>query len=218
MGSSTAKIKRQSCAAETESTTIRKGNPYRFGQPLTKRFGKSGSQVPPPQQFRIVEKYVRGMSIRRIAEEEDRARQTVTKIVRAPEVQDYMANLQAEVIGLGDEMVRSVQFALRNEMDGRLGFEMLKAIGVVPVAAQIQPANETNFTEQHRKLAEEWTMKLGILAIEKHKVYGTELTPDLEELKQRLEELEPKSTEMQQSVTPELKPSRKRHASLRPNR
>ncbi len=38
--------------------------------------------IPAPQRERILQKYVAGQSIREIAREENRARETVTKIIR----------------------------------------------------------------------------------------------------------------------------------------
>lgn len=156
---------------------------YRSGQVFTKKFGKSGLQVPVPQQLRIVEKYMQGMSIRRIAEDEDRARQTVTKIVRAPEVQNYIEKLREQVIALGDEMLNSVRYALRNELHGQLGYQMLKDIGVIQ-AAQVR-CNDQSYTpeERHQKLTEEWTRRLNLIALEKSAVYGTTLPPGLQFLR-----------------------------------
>jgi len=161
---------------------------YQFGQPLTKKFGQTGSQVPPPQQLRIVKRYMEGMSIRRIAEEEDRARQTVTKIVRAPEVQSYIEKLREEVVGLGEEMVKSLRFALKNEIDGHLAHEMLKDIGVIPLQGQVLLNSQSLWTEeQQQRLTQEWTRRLNMMAIEKSLVYGTTLPPELERMKKTLQ-------------------------------
>jgi hypothetical protein len=155
---------------------------YQFGQPFTKKFGNTGLQVPVPQQLRIIEKYMQGMSIRQIAEEEDRARQTVTKVVRAPEVQGYIEKLQEEVIALGDEMLKSVRFALRHELDGRLAHEMLRDIGVIQPRPLMQWSSPTQATEEEcEKLKEEWTKRLNLMALEKSRVYGTKLPSGLEE-------------------------------------
>jgi hypothetical protein len=164
---------------------------YQFGQLFTKKFGKRGLQVPVPQQLRIIEKYMQGMSLRRIAEEEDRARQTVTKIVRAPEVEGCIEKLREEVIALGDEMVKSVRFAVRHELDGRLAYEMLKDIGVLQPRAQVQLNNQSQMTEEQSEefWTEEWTKRLILMAMERNRVYGTALPEHLEELKRESERL-----------------------------
>jgi hypothetical protein len=164
---------------------------YQFGQLFTKKFGKRGLQVPVPQQLRIIEKYMQGMSLRRIAEEEDRARQTVTKIVRAPEVEGCIEKLREEVIALGDEMVKSVRFAVQHELDGRLAHELLKDIGVLQPRAQLQLNNQSQMTEEQSEKfwTEEWIRRFALMAMERNRVYGTELPEHVEELKRESERL-----------------------------
>jgi hypothetical protein len=170
---------------------VEKKRVYQFGQLFTKKFGTRGLQVPVPQQLRIIEKYMQGMSLRRIAEEEDRARQTVTKIVRAPEVEGCIEKLREEVIALGDEMVKSVRFAVRHELDGRLAYEMLKDIGVLQPRAQVQLNNQSQMTEEQSEKfwTEEWTRRLILMAMERNRVYGTALPVHLEELKRESERI-----------------------------
>src|ERR1700732_2236626 len=172
--SATAKI--QPTRTRMKPRTAKKGKLYQFRPPITKKFGNTGSQVPAPQQLRIIEKYMRGTSIRQIAEEEDRARQTVAKVVRAPEVQGYIAKLREQVIALGDEMVKSVQFALRNELDGQLAYAMLKDIGVMQPRAQGQLESQPT-AEQWKQ---EWMKRLDVLALERNAVYGSRLPAHLE--------------------------------------
>jgi hypothetical protein len=179
----TARIKRT--RTTMKPVAVEKKRVYQFGQLFTKKFGMRGLQIPVPQQLRIIEKYMQGISLRRIAEEEDRARQTVTKIVRAPEVEGCIEKLREEVIALGDEMVKSVRFAVRHELDGRLAYEMLKDIGVLQPRAQVQLNNQSQMTEEQSEKfwTEEWMRRLDLMAMEKSRVYGTMLPEHLEELK-----------------------------------
>jgi hypothetical protein len=98
-------------------------------------------------------------------------------------VQDYIKKLREEVMALGDEMVKSIRFALRHELDGRLANEMLKDIGVIQPRAQAQLNNQSEVTEEQfeKNLTGEWLMKLDLVALEKSRVYGTTLPPGLEE-------------------------------------
>lgn len=178
MSTATGRARIQPTRRRLKPVTGGKGKLYQFRQPSTKKFGNTGSQVPVPQQLRMIEKYMRGTSIRQIAEEEDRARQTVTKVVRAPEVQGYIEKLREQVIALGDEMVKSVQFALRNELDGQLAYAMLKDIGVMQPGAQEQLNGQ--LTEDQWNL--EWMRRLDVIALERHRVYGVTLPPHLKEL------------------------------------
>jgi hypothetical protein len=183
MAKTTGKARIQRTRTTMKPRTVEKKRVYQFGQLFTKKFGKRGLQVPVPQQLRIIEKYMQGMSLRRIAEEEDRARQTVTKIVRAPEVEGCIDKLREEVIALGDEMVKSVRFAVQHELDGRLAHELLKDIGVLQPRAQVQWNNQSQMTEEQSEKfwVEEWIRRLALMARERNRVYGTELPEHLEE-------------------------------------
>jgi hypothetical protein len=154
---------------------------YQSGQPFTKKYGKKGSQVPVPQQLRIMNKYIRGMSIRQIAEDEDRARQTVAKIVQTGEVQEYITKLRAEVIGLGDEAVKSLRHGLKNELDGRLAYQLLKDIGAIQSSTDVQANPPQPTQRQEEELTEEWIRRIHLLALEKSIVYGTTPPPPIEQ-------------------------------------
>jgi hypothetical protein len=93
---------------------------------------KPRTNVPPPQSARIIEKFISGQSIRKIAREEKRDRDTVKRLVQSDEVREYVLKLRAEFYGLGSDAVDAVQHQLRQEKNGRLGLEILKGIGVVP--------------------------------------------------------------------------------------
>jgi hypothetical protein len=96
----------------------------------------SGTIMPPPQSARIMQRYVSGESIRRIAREEQRDRATVTKIVRSDEMNAFVQKLREEYYGLGFEAMDAVRHALRIQKDGRLGHQLLEDIGVIPSAEE----------------------------------------------------------------------------------
>ena len=58
--------------------------------------------IPPLQVERIRQRYVAGESIRKIAREEKRDQETVSKIVKGPEIQVYVENLREQYYGLGE--------------------------------------------------------------------------------------------------------------------
>lgn len=105
------------------------------------------------------------------------------KIVRSSEVQDNEKKLREDLIALGDEMVQSLRFALRHELDGRLAYELLKDFGVIQPWAQVQSNDQSEVTEEQleKDLTGEWLMKLDLMALEKNRVYGTTLPEGLEE-------------------------------------
>ena len=88
--------------------------------------------VPAPQRERIVKRFVAGDAIRKISRDEHRSRGTVSRIVNSTEVQSYVQNLRAEYYGLGDEAMDSVRRALRQCTDGKIAYQLLADIGVVP--------------------------------------------------------------------------------------
>jgi len=93
---------------------------------------KPRTSVPPPQSARIAQRYISGQSIRKIAREEHRDRETVKRVVQARDVQEYVLLLRAQFFAVGADAVDAVQHQLRDGKDGRLGLEVLRDVGVVP--------------------------------------------------------------------------------------
>ena len=93
---------------------------------------RTRNRVPPPQRERILQKYVNGESIIDISKEEQRNRETVSKIVRGPEMQEHVRAMRERWFGLALDAISAVEHALREQKDGRLGFQLLTSIGVIP--------------------------------------------------------------------------------------
>jgi hypothetical protein len=111
------------------------------------------NRVPPPQRERILQKYVTGKkSIKDISKEEGRNRETVAKIVRGPEMQEYVRTMRERWFGLGTDAMSAVEHALTEQKDGRLGFQLLASIGVIPSPEERRslaiPLTETESDEQ----------------------------------------------------------------------
>ena len=60
--------------------------------------------IPAPQRERIMQRHTLGQSIRRIAREENRARETVTKIVRSDDMRAYVTGLRERSTVLGTSL------------------------------------------------------------------------------------------------------------------
>ncbi len=104
--------------------------------------------VPPPQSARIMQRYISGDSIRKIAREERRDRATITKIVRSDEMNAVVQKMRERYYGLGFDALDAVQHTLRVRKDGGLGRQVLTGIGVIPSAEEryaiaIQPDKAT---------------------------------------------------------------------------
>jgi hypothetical protein len=90
-----------------------------------------------PMRLRIVELRLCGCSFTEIARRTCKSRPTVTKVVRrSPESQEIRDELKARLIGESYDWIESINFAVRNELDGSLAYRLLKAHGVIPDVAQ----------------------------------------------------------------------------------
>lgn len=89
-------------------------------------------RITPPMQLEILRLYLQGYSLSEISRRTHRARQTVTKICRSPEIQDKFQELKALLLDASNGWVVSINRAVRNEMDGQLAFKLLQSFDVIP--------------------------------------------------------------------------------------
>jgi 1,4-dihydroxy-2-naphthoyl-CoA synthase len=89
--------------------------------------------VPPGQQAAMQASYLLGKSIRQIAREMHRDPATVSKIVKSAQMDRIVLDMKKKFFGkLLPKALKSIQFALDEETDGRLGYQVLKDSGVTP--------------------------------------------------------------------------------------
>src|SRR5882762_2289555 len=89
--------------------------------------------TPPPQQQRIKRKYMDGMSIRQIAREEHKARETVTKIVHSADMSEIVQRMREKLFALMDECIDAITRAVKYSKDGGwLAFELAERWGAIP--------------------------------------------------------------------------------------
>ena len=89
-------------------------------------------RVPPPQRERILQRYVAGESIVKISREEHRNRETVTRIVRSEDMERFVRAMREQLYGLTGDALTAIRHSLQEKKDGRLAFDILSAIGVIP--------------------------------------------------------------------------------------
>jgi hypothetical protein len=114
--------------------------------------------IPPPQSARIVQRYICGESLRKIARAEHRDRGTVAKIVRGPEVAEYIEVLRGKFYGALEIAMDTLLNELQNPSSktrGGLACEMLKSSGVVPNRNQTmdlesQPSSQIRKAKRRR--------------------------------------------------------------------
>ena len=143
----------------------------------------SQSRIPAPQRARIVQRFVSGQGIRQISREEKRSRVTVTRIVRASEVQAYVQDLRAAYYGLGQEAVDALRRSIRRTTDGKIAYQLLADIGVVPDQEERQRSRTVGTQEDEDREARGWVVKLAYLALQRRLAYGMPLDDFEEDVK-----------------------------------
>jgi hypothetical protein len=145
--------------------------------------------IPPPQSARIMQRYISGESLRKIAQAEHRDRATISKIVKSPEVAEYIEVLREKFYGSLEIAMDSLLDELRNpncKTRGWLAFEMLKASGVVPNRNQMMELeSRTPEPEPDSEQAAIKRIAVALVqgAIERHRFFGLPL-PEADEVEQ----------------------------------
>jgi Helix-turn-helix domain len=94
---------------------------------------KVKTTVPPGQQAAMQASYLLGKSIRQIAREMHRDPATVSKIVKSAQMDGIVLDMKEKFFGkLLPRALQSVLFALDEETNGQLGYQVMKDAGVVP--------------------------------------------------------------------------------------
>ena len=114
--------------------------PDKVGQNRKKSAITARFNVPAPQIARIRSRHVAGQSNREIAFAEGRSKDTVAKIVNAADFDQYIRKIQEEPYGLAPEAILSLKVALKLDSGGRLSYDFLKDLGVVPGRRQANVA------------------------------------------------------------------------------
>jgi len=117
---------------------------------------RTRNRVPPPQRERILQEYVAGTSIKDISKKEKRNRETVERIVHGPEMQQFVHDMRERFFALGLDAISAIRHSLTEQNDGRLAFQLLASIGVVPSPAERQaiiPLPKFDKESEIRKMA-----------------------------------------------------------------
>lgn len=158
--------------ASSRSTASRAIRVRAIRQNPSKSTKKSRITIPQPQATRIVQRFIAGDSIRKIAREENRDPKTVAKVVRSEEVAEYIRRTRERFYGLGDDALNAIQRALQGG-DARLGYQLLKDIGAIPTSEEValqQMQQPRPVTEADQVKFEMW--KLLTSASERATMYG----------------------------------------------
>ena len=137
---------------------------------------RGSSLVPAPQIERIKQKFVQGYSIRKISREEGRARQTIVRIVRSEDVQNFVKQMQEELWGLIPAAIGALRHELQTNKNSQLAYQIIRDIGVF-LPARIQHPSSPYDSDERVKLIMGEFVKIGL---ERNRIYGTPM-PEIEE-------------------------------------
>jgi hypothetical protein len=149
------------------------------------RVHKNGNRIGVNQRMRIMQKYVVGKSKTDIAKEEGIDRESVRRIVKAPEMDSYVEAKRELWRGLCDDALEVVREKLK-EGDKDVALRVLESNGVIPAPGatfnySIQPATKPTGDERVRQLMEAFAA----VAIERARVYKTPF-PEVQEVADKI--------------------------------
>jgi hypothetical protein len=101
-----------------QSTSNRRKHP--------RKAAKRGSYLAEPKVLRIQQRSVAGRGKGEIAREEQVDLGTVARIVQFPEVQNFIAQAQQELVGLIPGAMAAVRYALNVEKNAMIGLTVLE--------------------------------------------------------------------------------------------
>jgi hypothetical protein len=129
-----------------------------------------------------MQKYVAGESLLQIGREEHRDRDTVARIVKSEEMQEFIRQMREQFYGLAGDAIAAVRYALQNDKDGRLGFQLLTTMGVIPSEAERSALAPTQDAEDAEEAAvATQASQLAYIMINRAKIFGQPL-PHVEEV------------------------------------
>lgn len=136
---------------------------------------KQRSYVPGPQQARIMQRYVKGQSIRQIAKQEHRNQRTVSRIVKSEDIEKFRLEMREQLWGLVPDAISNIRRGL--EQDPRLGLNICKYLGIEPAAEALEKSKQLDLqpltTEEEE--VQRWVEEIVRCGVERHLVFGTPL-------------------------------------------
>jgi hypothetical protein len=88
------------------------------------------NRIPPPEREVIIQMSASGSTIKQISGKVKRNRETVSRIIRGPEMQGFVLEMRERFFGLAPHAIGAIKHALTNRRDGRLALQLLASIGV----------------------------------------------------------------------------------------
>jgi hypothetical protein len=89
-------------------------------------------RIPRPQIERIKQRHIMGQSQREISRAEGRSRPTIARIVKGEEMRAYVQEMRERFYGLAPDALATIEYALREQKDARIAYDILRDVGVAP--------------------------------------------------------------------------------------
>jgi hypothetical protein len=140
-----------------------------------------------PEVERIRQRLIAGLAIRRVAREEVSGRGAAARAVQSDLGADPR-KFREQLYGLAPDALKTLRSAIRNQKDPWPAYQLLRDIGAVPSRkerelAGTQAPSAEQLLQQYKHRA---AYQLGLVAMERNEVYGTELPISQDELNQRV--------------------------------
>jgi len=147
------------------------------------------SYLPAPQIQRIQQRHIAGEKNSAIARAEGCDRHTVARIVKAPEMKAYVAEMRERFNGFAPLALDTIEAGLTTLKDTRLACEVLKGIGVIDPRGNTVAVDVERESDEAReeRLRMEWSGALLFLAMHRNQVFDISLEPELAKLKYPLD-------------------------------
>jgi hypothetical protein len=156
-------------------------------------------RIPAPQIERIKQRHIVGQSQREIARAEGRSRPTIARIVKGEEMQAFVQEMRERFYGLVPDALATIEYALREQRDARIAYDILRDVGVTPHKGE-SPQLPTSATEDG--YSRQAIMVANVL-LEGREHMGLDLGPELEKV---LAKDSQESTEGAKTAQPKLPP------------
>jgi hypothetical protein len=134
------------------------------------------SRIPPPQIERIRQRHILGQSQREIARAEGRSRPTIARIVKGEEMQAFVQQMRERFYGLTPDALATIEYAIWEQKDARIAYEILRDVGVAPRKGEPLPVPQTTEEAGMQRQA----MLVASVLLEGHKNLGVDLPPEIE--------------------------------------
>ena len=146
--------------------------------------------TPAAQQLEMLHRRMSGQSINRIARDMNKDWATVAKVVKSEEMEATVTEMKGAIMGTWREWLASLRRAINLENDGEMAKFLFMAFGAIPAAPPKVEVTKTDSNSQQSKLDAyrmRAAMQLGLVAMERAKIFNSSLPLEREELEKLME-------------------------------